>query len=126
LLVTITLNKARNAADRHFAVLRDVRRERHLPLADASRSDAPHGGSDPLAADSPTPAEVAELADELEHRLRSLETADDPDLRSVAELKLEGFTNREIADRLKVGPRTVERKLGLIRRRWASAVEGPA
>ena len=40
LLVTITLHKARNAADRHFAALRDVRRERPLPLSDANRSDA--------------------------------------------------------------------------------------
>jgi DNA-directed RNA polymerase specialized sigma24 family protein len=117
LLVTITLNKACNAADYQFAEKRRPDREQRLLSPDGSWSGTLPGGSAPTDG-GPTPAEAAELAEQLEHRLRSLETEDDPDLRSVAEMKLEGYTNREIADRLRVGPRTVERKLALIRKRW--------
>jgi RNA polymerase sigma factor (sigma-70 family) len=114
LLVTITLNKARNAADRHFAAIRDVRRERHLPLSDASRSDAPHEAF-ALEAVEPTPAEAAALNEELERRLRVLP---EPDLRQVALMKLEGYTNPEIAEAMECSERSVERKSNLIRKRW--------
>jgi RNA polymerase sigma factor (sigma-70 family) len=119
LLVTITLNKARNAADRHFAVKRDVRRVQPLPLSETSRSDASDQAFD-LEADGPTPAEATALNEALEQRLRDLR---DRDLRQVAEMKLEGYTNREIADALLCGERSVERKLSIIRKRWESAVE---
>jgi RNA polymerase sigma factor (sigma-70 family) len=114
LLVTITLNKARNAADRDLARVRDVRREQPLPLSDASRSDAPHEVS-ALEAVEPTPAEAAALNEALERRLRDLP---EPDLRQVAVMKLEGYSNREIAKAIKYGERSVERKLNLIRKRW--------
>jgi RNA polymerase sigma factor (sigma-70 family) len=121
LLVTITLNKARNAADRHFAAIRDVRRERHLPLSDASRSDAlPEVFA--LEADEATPAEAAALNEALERRLQDLP---EPDLRQVALMRLEGYTNREIAQALRCGERSVERKLNLIRRRWEAASDDP-
>ncbi len=122
LLVTITLNKARNAADRHFAARRDVRRVEPLPRSDASLPDAPYQLFDPEA-DEPTPAEAAALNEALECRLRDLH---DPDLRHVALMKLDGYSNREIADALRCGERTVERKLNLIRKRWEAVIEGPA
>jgi RNA polymerase sigma factor (sigma-70 family) len=121
LLVAITLNKVRNAADHHFAAKRDVRRKQPLPSSDESRSDAPHQALIPEA-DEPTPAEAAALNEALERRLQDLP---DPDLRQVALMKLEGYTNREIADALRCGERSVERKLNLIRKRWEAAVEGP-
>ena len=121
LLVTITLNKARNAADRHFAANRDVRRGQPLPLSDESRSDAPHEAF-VLEADEPTPAEAAALNEALERRLRDLP---EPDLRQVALMKLEGYTNHEIAEALECGERSVERKLNLIRKRWEAAIEDP-
>jgi RNA polymerase sigma factor (sigma-70 family) len=121
LLVTITLNKARNAADRHFAALRDVRRKRPLPLSDASRSDAPHEVF-ALEAAEPTPAEAAVLNEALERRLRDLP---EPDLRQVALMRLEGYTNREIAEALQCGERSLERKLNLIRKRWEAGIDDP-
>jgi hypothetical protein len=60
LLVTIFRNKARNAADRYFAALRDVRRVWPLPSHDASRSDAPNEVF-ALEAVEPTPAEATAL-----------------------------------------------------------------
>jgi RNA polymerase sigma factor (sigma-70 family) len=121
LLVTITLNKVRNAADHHFAAKRDVRRKQPLPSSDESRSDAPHEALVPES-DGPTPAEAAALNEALERRLRDLP---EPDLRQVALMKLEGYTNREIAEALQCGERSVERKLNLIRKRWEAALEDP-
>jgi DNA-directed RNA polymerase specialized sigma24 family protein len=114
ILVTITLNKACNAADRHFAARRDVRRVQHLSLPDDSQSDARHEAF-ALEADSPTPAVAAVLNEALEQRLRALP---EPGLRRVALLKLEGYTNLEISERLACSERSVERKLNLIRKRW--------
>jgi DNA-directed RNA polymerase specialized sigma24 family protein len=121
LLVTITLNKARNAADRHFAALRDVRRVQPLPSDDGSRSETPRESLALEAAD-PTPAEVVALNEALERRLRDLP---EPDLRQVALMKLEGYTNREIAEALKCGERSLERKLNLIRKRWKAGIDDP-
>jgi DNA-directed RNA polymerase specialized sigma24 family protein len=42
----------------------------------------------------------------------------EPDLRSVAQWKMEGYTNDEIADRLGCAIRSVERKLVAIRSIW--------
>jgi DNA-directed RNA polymerase specialized sigma24 family protein len=49
----------------------------------------------------------------------------EPDLRQVALMKLEGYTNREIAEALRCGKRGVERKLDLIRKRWEAAMGDP-
>ena len=100
---------------------RDVRRVQPLPLSDGSRSDAPHEAF-ALEADDPTPAVAAVLNEALEQRLRDLP---EPDLRQVALMKLEGYTNHEIAEALKCGERSVERKLNLIRKRWEAAIEDP-
>jgi RNA polymerase sigma factor (sigma-70 family) len=121
LLVTITLNKARNAADRHFAAKRDVRRVQPFPRSDDSPSDAPYQAFVPEA-DEPTPVEADALNEALEYRLRDLP---EPDLRQVALMKLEGHTNHEIAEALQCGERSVERKLNLIRKRWDAAIEDP-
>jgi RNA polymerase sigma factor (sigma-70 family) len=119
LLVTVTLNKVRNATDHHFAEKRDVRRRQSLSSSDDSRSDAPY---EPIALEStePTPWEALALTEALERGLRHLP---EPDLRQVAVMKLEGYTNREIAESLKCCDRGVERKLKLIRKRWEVYVD---
>jgi len=63
----------------------------------------------------PTPEFAAEVAEECRRLLASLI---EPDLRSVAQWKMEGYTNEEIADRLGCAIRSVERKLGAIRSIW--------
>jgi RNA polymerase sigma factor (sigma-70 family) len=73
-----------------------------------------------LAASEPTPEFVAEVAEECERLLRLL---DDDDLRRLAVMKMEGYTNDEIAERLTVAPRTVERRLRLIRATWMAEPE---
>jgi DNA-directed RNA polymerase specialized sigma24 family protein len=47
---------------------------------------------------------------------------DNDTLRQIALWKMEGYTNEEIADRLKVTCRSVERKLRRIREAWAEEV----
>ena len=72
-----------------------------------------------MQGDEPSPEMAAQLADEYR---RLMEMLDDPTLRSVATWKLEGFTNDEIAVRLGRITSTVERKLALIRSKWAQEV----
>lgn len=55
------------------------------------------------------------LNDALERRLASLAY---PELRQIARRRLEGFTNREIADQLDCTERSVERRLERIRSKW--------
>jgi len=62
----------------------------------------------------PTPAAAAMTAETVRVLLGLLEG----DLRPIALLKLEGFTNAEIAARVGRSPPTVERRLSLIRKIW--------
>jgi DNA-directed RNA polymerase specialized sigma24 family protein len=63
----------------------------------------------------PTPEFAAQVAEECRRLLDSL---GDPTLRAVALWKMEGYSSEEIAARLDCVPRTVERKLRLIRDTW--------
>jgi len=51
---------------------------------------------------------------------RLFEKLADDSLREVVRLRLEGYSNDEIARALNCGLRTVERKLAVIRKRWAA------
>jgi DNA-directed RNA polymerase specialized sigma24 family protein len=62
-----------------------------------------------------TPEFAAQLAEAYEQLLTRLPSRD---LEQVALWKLEGYTNAEIAGKLGCAPRTVDRKLHLIRRLW--------
>jgi DNA-directed RNA polymerase specialized sigma24 family protein len=104
LLVTIT---ARKASD---LVARQGRRKHGGGVVRAEGYDM--GGVE--GRDAP-PDLLAEAADECR---RLLEKLDAPDLKRTATLKLEGFSNEEIAARLGCVVRSVERKLAVIRRVW--------
>jgi DNA-directed RNA polymerase specialized sigma24 family protein len=64
----------------------------------------------------PDPAFAAQMADEFQALFARL--ADDR-LREISLLKLEGYTNEEIAERLRCSPRSVTRRLTVIRRVWS-------
>lgn len=68
-----------------------------------------------LVSQEPTPEFAAEVAENCE---RLLERLGDDDLRSIALRKMEGYSNDEIAAERQCAPRTVERKLRLIRGLW--------
>jgi DNA-directed RNA polymerase specialized sigma24 family protein len=73
---------------------------------------------DEVMAPEPTPQAVAAMNEQCG---RLLETLPPPE-RQVVRYKLEGYTNNEIAQMLQVTPRTVERKLDLVRRTWTEVL----
>jgi len=73
-----------------------------------------------LPSREPSPKFAAEVA-EMSESLYSI--LPEPDLRQLVTLKLEGYTNEEAADQLKVTRRTVQRKLERIRRIWLKSIE---
>jgi DNA-directed RNA polymerase specialized sigma24 family protein len=66
-----------------------------------------------LIGHEPTPEFAAQVAEECQ---RLLEALPDDQLRAIAIWKMEGYTNEEIAAKIERTPRSVERKLQLIRR----------
>jgi len=72
-------------------------------------------GLDSFSGREPTPEFAAQAAEELERLLDSL---GDDQLRSIAQWKMAGFTNAEIAGKLGCVTSTVERRLRLIRMIW--------
>lgn len=66
----------------------------------------------------PSPAMVAELTDQLDQLLLRLDATGDAALRQIAVLKLDGFSNVEIAERVGCVRRSVERKLQIIASLW--------
>jgi DNA-directed RNA polymerase specialized sigma24 family protein len=95
------------------------RRKKRRPTGAALQGESAfaglEGGIAQVVGDEPTPAFAAQVAEEYAWLLDRL---DKPDLRLVAQWKLEGYTNAEIATRLACAERTVERKLDLIRKTW--------
>lgn len=73
-------------------------------------------GWDQFASVEPTPEFAASAAEEFGRLLKLL---GDPELRSVAIDKMQGFENEEIAAKRDLSLRTVERRLQLIRRIWS-------
>ena len=63
----------------------------------------------------PLPEFIAAFNDNLS---RALTRLGEEKIREVALLKLEGFENREIAEKLGIGLSSVERKLRVIREAW--------
>ena len=115
LLVQITLRKARNTANRHLLARRDVRRDASGEVVLGDGFDEPTELLNQLDIDEPTPAEAALLNEALEQRFQAL---GEPELRLIAQKKIEGYTNQEIAQELQCTVRTVERKLARIRTYW--------
>ena len=72
-----------------------------------------------LADNEPTPDMLAAINEECCRLMAVL----DPTLQKVARMKLEGYTNREIANSIGRVERTVDRKLDCIRQLWSLGVE---
>jgi DNA-directed RNA polymerase specialized sigma24 family protein len=115
LLLTITLRKAhdlRRDARRQKRGGGEVLSEAELPGATDSEAEA---AFELVVGREPDPQLAAQAAEECRRLLGHLE---DAALQELALLKMEGYTNHEIAARLGCGLRTVERKLRLIRTLW--------
>ena len=120
LLVTITARKALRQvqhARRRKRGEGKVRGESVFLAAEGRE----HYGIDQIVGKEPTPAFAAELTEEFQ---RLLDRLGDETLRQVAVLKMQGYTNEEIAPKIGCALRSVERKLNGIRKIW-SREEGP-
>src|SRR5262249_12567646 len=119
LLVVITERKAVDQARRQRREKRGAGRILCIPeRADGDPED--RGDAGPLSPD-PTPQVAALVAEQRRDLLRRLR---DDSLRAVARLRLEGYTNAEISERLGCSLRTVARKLELIRSTWTGEGTG--
>ena len=106
-LVVLTARKAWRRIRHEQRDKRDWRKTRHA-------SDPEDAGVAAVIGREPTPEFAAQVADEVRRLLNGL----DEDQRVVAAAKMEGYSNAEIAARLNVTERTVERGLAVIRKLW--------
>lgn len=118
LMVSMTLRKVRRAVTHHIQKKRRFTSEQPLP-EDPDEWD-PAWIAEAFQSADPAADLAVQLADDLQHRLQQL---DDPQLAEVAVWKLEGNTTEEIAAKCGCSPRTIERKLLLIRKKWLQAEE---
>ena len=113
LLVVITARKVIDARQHEARQKRGGGKVRGdsawVNAADGSDHD---GGINLVIGDEPTPAFVAELAEEAQ---RLLDALGSEELRQVAVWKMEGYSNQEIAAKLGRVERAVERRLRIIR-----------
>ena len=109
ILALITVRKAIDL--RNYEGRQSRGRGRIRSLTDLTRE-----GLEMIGGEEPTPELAAQFVEDIQ---RLMELLEDPSLRSVATLKLEGYTNDEIAARLGCVTSTVERKLARIRGKWA-------
>ena len=73
-------------------------------------------GLDLLLGEAPTPAFLAQMQEQIQRLFGMLR---DDTLRTVALRRMEGYTIREIGQELGMATRAVDRKLRLIREKWA-------
>jgi DNA-directed RNA polymerase specialized sigma24 family protein len=106
LLRTIVQHKIMDRVKHAQRGKRDLRRQGRLP-------------EERFEGREPDPALAVLAADECR---RLLDRLGDDRLREVALLKLEGYTDKQIATQLDCGLRTVERKLERIRCIWAKEI----
>jgi RNA polymerase sigma factor (sigma-70 family) len=103
LLVAITARKAINEVKRQHAQKRRPNGEAHPAELDR------------VIGSEPSPDFALRLAEALDAVVAGL---GDDALRTIAQRKLEGYANDEIAKELGVSSRTIERKLARIRQEW--------
>jgi DNA-directed RNA polymerase specialized sigma24 family protein len=110
LLVLLTARKAYRLLRHEGRHKRGSGAVRHLSALEEEGSGVPE-----VIGREPTPEFAARVAEECQ---RLLDDLGDAELRSIALAKMEGYTTEEIAGQLGCVPRTVERKLRVIRALW--------
>lgn len=108
LLVTITARKVLN-------LKRDAQRQKRSGAIRQADNPQERVELEKVLGHEPDPDFAVEATEECQ---RLLELLKKQELKDVALWKMEGFTNQEIAEKLCCSPRTVERKLELIRDIW--------
>ena len=113
LLGTITVRKVIN----HQRLLMKQKRGGGQVRGDSvlEAADGWGAGFDQILGDAATPEVLAIAVEEYQRLMRVL---DDDRLRTIAQCKLEGHQNEDIAERLGLACRSIERKLQRIRQVW--------
>ena len=114
-LVMLTERKAIRLIRHEHAAKRGDGRLRGESALDGPPGKSYPNGMGQVAGNEPTPEFAVQVGEQCAKLLDSL---DDDVLRQIATGKLEGYTNAELAQRLKLSLRAIERKLSLIRRKW--------
>lgn len=113
LLVVITARKAVAQQRRHFAGTRaDAQTQDEAAFA---TPDSESRALNRILCAEPTPELAAQFAEDFSRRLAQLP---DDDFRRIAVWRMEGYTNREIANKLGTYEVKIERKLRIIRACW--------
>ncbi len=115
LLVVMTARKAINVVEKQRAMKRGGGRVRGESILQTPDQIA--AGLDQFQGSDTTPDFLMELAEESNKQLARLP---EPIMRQIARLKMEGYTNAEIAEQLNTTTRTIERKLQKIREVWST------
>jgi RNA polymerase sigma factor (sigma-70 family) len=119
LLITITRGKAADQIQREHRLKRG--KDRVLREADLAADEGGATGLEDVAGSEPTPEFAALVAEEYR---RLLDALPDDTLRRIAVLRMEGWHDDEIAEKIGCVRRTVGRKLQVIRNTWKAEV-GP-
>jgi DNA-directed RNA polymerase specialized sigma24 family protein len=117
LLTVLTERKAANQVKREAARKRGGGKVRGGSAIDQAVGASSEPGIQGVASKVPCPATLAELNEGFSTLLAALE---DETLQKVAIWSMEGYTNKEIAERICRSLSSVDRKLKLIRDKWAA------
>jgi DNA-directed RNA polymerase specialized sigma24 family protein len=116
ILVMLTARKAADQLKQQFRAKRGGGQVRGDSVFIDRFDNEERAGIDQVVGSEPTPEFALRVADECRRLLQKL---GDDTLCAVAVAKMEGYSNDEIAQRLGVQTRTIERKLRLIRELWS-------
>lgn len=113
LLMVITANKSVDLIRRNNRLRRGGR-------ANVQRDDTDSAVSilNEIMSKEPTPEFAAEVADQLQRLLNKLREKGDDDLSRIALLRMDGFSHKEIADRIGCSVRSIDRKMIVIAQVW--------
>ncbi len=117
LLVTITLHKTLRAIRDQGRIKRGGQ---FKELAGISSDTDVVSAIQNVVSQEPSPEFAIEVAEQYTIYINAL---NDSELARIAHWKMEGYSNREVANMLDKSERTVERKLQLIRKIWVKMVE---
>jgi DNA-directed RNA polymerase specialized sigma24 family protein len=116
LLLAVTRQKVASHVRRETTQKRGTGRVRTESAIAADAGGTPDFSLDNLVGSGPSPEFVAILNEQHRHLLSLLQGANLP---QVANMRIEGYTVAEIAEKLGISLRAVERKLQIIRSKWA-------
>jgi RNA polymerase sigma factor (sigma-70 family) len=111
LLASITVHKAQKLIEHETAQGRDIRRRQGETALAAGAESSPAGGFEQVLSKEPSPKLAVEVNDLAKSVLAQLSG----DARRVFQWRLEGYTRKEIADKLGMSVRHVDRQISAIR-----------